>query len=41
MHALNHSLDLLRTPGIAAAVVAVWAAAVRFRWRRGKTALQP
>lgn len=41
MHLIAHCLAMLEGPGIAAAVVALWAASVRLRWRRGKTALEP
>lgn len=41
MHVILHCLPLMEGPGIAAALVLAWAAAVRLRWRRGKTALVP
>lgn len=41
MHVVLHCLDLLRLPGIAAAGIFVWAAAVRFCWRRKKTVRMP
>jgi hypothetical protein len=41
VHVLLHCLDLLEQPAIPGAAVTAWALAVRLRWRRGKTALEP
>ncbi|HTU75710.1 MAG TPA: hypothetical protein VMG38_19515 [Trebonia sp.] len=41
MHEVLHCLDLLRLPGICAAVILAWAVVVRLFWRRKKSVRMP